>query len=462
MYARPTTPAALSWLSRIFAARFGCPLRLTVQRGTWVLNHPNHAGRILFPVLAVLHNSDASALPCIQLAVPGVPQDRVLTAPGLARVPAALCDRQGGNLAVHYDVPGLVFWALTRLEELHPAAPRDRHGRFPASASHAARHDYLERPVVDEWMVALHGMARDIWPGLPPLRTAPVPLRLSHDVDTPLRHGFVSLPVLLRRMAGDARRGQWGDVLRAPWHWLTWRRGIPARDPANSFDWLMDLSDAHGLTNAFYFITEPDWRGADPRYTFDHPVVRALLRHIHARGHEIGLHPSMDSFSRPDRIAAEARTLRRVCREEGITQDRWGGRMHYLQWRAWDTSAQWAAAGLSYDTTLGYADRPGFRAGTCFDYPGFDPVADRTLGIAIRPLVVMEQTIISTAYLALAPEAARARIGRLADRCRAVGGCFTLLWHNDVLATQANRDLYQYAVTHVMGTRNRTGAIEAK
>jgi len=35
----------------------------------------------------------------------------------------------------------------------------------------------------------------------------------------------------------------------------------------------------------------------------------------------------------------------------------------------------WADAGMDYDSTLSYADRPGFRCGTCSEYPAFDPVA---------------------------------------------------------------------------------------
>ncbi|WP_234909911.1 polysaccharide deacetylase family protein, partial [Vibrio anguillarum] len=117
------------------------------------------------------------------------------------------------------------------------------------------------------------------------------------------------------------------------------------------------------------------------------------MRRIHERGHEIGLHPSYGTFQQPELIKQEAERLKRICAEESIDQHVWGGRMHYLRWEQSTTMRAWAGAGMTYDSTLGYADRPGFRCGTCFEYPAFDPVAQEQLNLRIRPLVVMECTV---------------------------------------------------------------------
>jgi hypothetical protein len=75
--------------------------------------------------------------------------------------------------------------------------------------------------------------------------------------------------------------------------------------------------------------------------------------------------------------------------------------MHYLRWEQPTTLQAWADAGMDYDSTLGYADYPGFRCGTCFEYPAFDPSLQRKLSLRIRPLVAMECSIISNVYLGL-------------------------------------------------------------
>ena len=88
------------------------------------------------------------------------------------------------------------------------------------------------------------------------------------------------------------------------------------------------------------------------------------MRRVHDRGHQIGLHPSYDTCNHPNLIFNEAERLRQICSEESIEQTQWGGRMHYLRW-VWPITAYgWEKAAFDYDSTLCYADRPGFRCGT--------------------------------------------------------------------------------------------------
>ena len=117
--------------------------------------------------------------------------------------------------------------------------------------------------------------------------------------------------------------------------------------------------------------------------------------------------------------------------------------MHFLRWDAAVTLRAWDEAGLDYDSTLSYADAPGFRCGTCFEYPAFDPVANESLRLRIRPLVAMECTVIARRYLGLGDgEQAFARFKALKDACRAVRGRFTLLWHNSHLESARHKSLY--------------------
>lgn len=222
------------------------------------------------------------------------------------------------------------------------------------------------------------------------------------------------------------------------------RTSLHPADPANTFDWIMDVSERHGLTSAFYFICGRTALQLDADYEPEHPAIRALMRRIHQRGHEIGLHPSYNTYQTPSAIAAEAKRLRAVAESEGIRQTEWGGRMHFLRWEHPTTVRAWDAAGMDYDSTLSYADRPGFRCGTCFEYPAFDPVTQETLKLRIRPLVAMECTVMAPRYMGLGTgEAAFAKFKQLKDACRAVEGTYTLLWHNTQLENADERQLYE-------------------
>jgi len=118
--------------------------------------------------------------------------------------------------------------------------------------------------------------------------------------------------------------------------------------------------------------------------------------------------------------------------------------MHFLRWQQPTTLYGWEGAAMDYDSSLGYADRPGFRAGTCFDFPAFDIVADRALRLRIRPLIAMEVTVMRPKYMSLGDgERAFQKFKEMKDACRAVGGTFTLLWHNTQFRLLSERALYE-------------------
>jgi len=229
----------------------------------------------------------------------------------------------------------------------------------------------------------------------------------------------------------------------APYVKIATRAELIDRDPYNTFDWLMDLSEENNLKSAFYFICGRTNPARDADYEPEHPLIRGLMRRIHERGHEIGLHPSYDTFQNSELLKKEADRLKCICAEEGIEQTQWGGRMHYLRWEQPTTLRAWAEAGMNYDSTLGYADRPGFRCGTCHEYSAFDPVAQEPLSLRIRPLVVMEGSVIDKMYAGLGvTDAAAELINTLKERCAAVNGGFVLLWHNSCLQDKVLSAMY--------------------
>lgn len=98
---------------------------------------------------------------------------------------------------------------------------------------------------------------------------------------------------------------------------------------------------------------------------------------------------------------------------------------------------------IGYRSSLSYADRAGFRCGTCFEYTAFNPLTQKQLSLKIRPLIAMECTIIAETYMNLAySEKALSKFLKLKNNCRKVNGCFTLLWHNSHFTHKADFDMY--------------------
>lgn len=437
--------SALRWLETILLERFGYAFTLTQESNVLVLTLQGSEGSISFDRLQAAFHQSRSDFPCHQWQASAdgytAPINDMLPAPSETELPSPLIGINENGSVIHYDILGLTYWMLTRLEEVG-RTDLDDHLRFPAISSHAFKHDYLERPIVDEWLHILGQVLQRQWPELH-LKQHRFSMKVSHDVDIPSRYGFSNVKGLIRRVAGDLlKRRDFKSAALAPLIRANSRYSLHSADPANTFEWIMDQSELHGLTSAFYFICGRTDPKKDADYEPEHPAIRELIRRIHQRGHEIGLHPSYDTYRDTQSIVSEATRLRKIMTEENIQQQDLGGRMHYLRWEHPTTMLGWDQAGMTYDSTLSYADRPGFRCGTCYEYPAFD-LTKGALKLRIRPLIAMECAVMAERYLGLGVgEAAFEKLELLKQRCRDVQGCFTLLWHNTQLCNKVERNLY--------------------
>ncbi|HOV65529.1 MAG TPA: polysaccharide deacetylase family protein [Bacillota bacterium] len=345
------------------------------------------------------------------------------------------------KIRIGLDILGSAFFMLTRYEELvNPI--RDEHDRFPAEASLAFHAQFLERPVIDEYVEILWACIARLWPGLQ-RRGHEYKAFLTHDVDEPFGVKDQSIPRILKRVAGDVlvRRSP-RTAVRRLCSLVRPGEACERLDPNNTFDWLMDESEAMGLESAFYFMagTKSDY---DSGYDLRTGPLQRLLRRIHERGHEIGLHPGYGTYRDGELLITELSLLREAMAAAGVCQEVLGGRHHYLRWDPRQTWQHWDAAGLSYDSTLSFAQQPGFRSGTCREYPVFSLISRSPLRLRERPLILMDASLLSREYMALSQSAVIEKIAALSNACRRVRGTFTLLWHNDMLITRSQRLLFR-------------------
>jgi Family of unknown function (DUF7033) len=339
--------------------------------------------------------------------------------------------------ALEQDALGTAFFMLTRYEEL-ARADRDLYGRFPAAASAAWQEGCLGRPVVDERVDRLWDALQAAWPRLE-RRERTYEVVLTHDIDDPL--------ATLQHTPRDVVRQLGGDLVRRRDPRLAVSRvrsllGDRSHDPNNTFDLLMDVSERQGLRSGFYFLAHRDQVPRAGAYLFEHPWVRSLIGRIARRGHEVGIHPSFPTYRDAALTRQEVERLRRVAEAEGVHQDEWGGRQHYLRWANPDTWRNWEAAGLAYDTTLAYSEAAGFRTGTCHPYRAFDLRERRALDLREEPFQVMDVTLLSSMGLSL--DAARETTLAIAAQCRRHRGRLGILWHNNTLLRSA-REQQWYA-----------------
>jgi hypothetical protein len=203
----------------------------------------------------------------------------------------------------------------------------------------------------------------------------------------------------------------------------------------------MDTSERYDLQSSFYFLAGNTAGEIDGSYELSDPEISRLLKRIHDRGHEIGLHTSYGTHQSPELTRLEFEALKARCRALGFDQPTWGVRQHFLRLEIPQTWRNHAAAGLDHDSTLGFADLPGFRAGTCREYPLFDLFTERPMALRERPLVVMDTTLFSYLQLDLAEAASRTR--SVVEACRRQQGDAVLCFHNSRLPGANHRRFYE-------------------
>lgn len=344
------------------------------------------------------------------------------------------------------DIFGTSFFMLSRYEEAVKDA-RDQFDRFPAAASLAHQEGFLDRPIVNEYLEILWAAMNKLWPGLKRKKSAARTL-VSCDVDMPYSWGTKSIRRLVQQIGGDfIRRRNPLQGFRTALNFFYAKTGNYKLDPFyGKLEWIMDLNEKVGNKVAFYFITDCT-EALDGCYSIDEPIIRSLMHSVNVRGHEIGLHPSYNTYQDREKTCHQADKLRKVMQEIGINQDTLGSRQHFLRWSFPETAQNLEAAGMTYDSTLSFVDYAGFRCGVCYEYPFYDVVARRELKLRERPLIVMEKSIFDKHYMGHSYGADGLKIlENLKKSCYQFNGDFTILWHNNQFPGRQVMDIYKTVI----------------
>jgi hypothetical protein len=330
----------------------------------------------------------------------------------------------GPEVTLDGDHLDAAFRHLARVEEA-PGSATDAHGRFPASASCLAPGDAPVDALVSEVASALHdaGVApTPVWPG-----GARFFVVLTHDIDTPwrwTRSGLRGAASRLRHAAGELRLTdaavEASGLALAPVHRL---RGT---DPNWCFEHVARLESRRGFASTSYVLAahRDPHDGARPEaYAKRRP---RLVRELSNLGGEVGLHASYLSGDDGALLRAERHDLELL-----LGAPVRGMRFHYLRMRVHEVVGRLDRLGVDYDTSLGFADRPGPRAGFSFPFRPWDHAVGGPAGFLELPLVLMDATLAEERYLGLSTAAARREVDAVLDHLAATGGGAAILWHND-------------------------------
>lgn len=284
------------------------------------------------------------------------------------------------------------FWLSGWQERALP--DRDAHGRFPYAASLQARWALPERPWVDLYAheVGRWGITQR---SLSMAHTACVIPTFDLDQLHARTLGLLYRRLRVRGMV---------SVLRTLW-----------RDPVHeTLRRIHAALQAHNGSGTCFVKA-----GATSRYDTPYALPAALRRIAPL---SVALHPSYRAALDPALLQRERNHL---CNH--AEQQRLGVRSHYLRYDLAATPALHEEVGFAWDSTLGWAEKPGFRRATAHPFRVYDLQRDAPTPVLEVPLLVMDGSLF--VYQRLPLEDAFSSTQALLQACRDVGGMATLLWH---------------------------------
>lgn len=322
-----------------------------------------------------------------------------------------------GGKPGHGDLPfdpfANSFFLLTRYEEYLSYIP-DQHGRYPAALSWASRNNCLDRPMVWEWTKTLVPLIQRRYSNWQPAKRT-YQFLPSFDIDIPWAYRH-------RGLRGIARAGL--DLMTLKWeHWQARLAAFrdAAKDPFYTFDDLEKLHEEHGIkARVFWLLGDASREDINPSYQLE--VFQNLIQSVSAWS-EPGIHPSYYSWQDSAKVEMEKRRLEHI-----VGQQISNSRQHYLRLRLPDTYRALIAASILHDYSMGFAARPGYRAGTTEPFRWYDLEREQVSHLWVHPFAVMDVTL--KQYLGLSAKEAGEKLHTMQSYCRQEGLSFSTLWHN--------------------------------
>ena len=299
---------------------------------------------------------------------------------------------------------------------------------------------------------------------LPLVEIPPVPagyrfiVCLTHDIDHPrvryhkfdytmfgfLYRALISSVIQFCRARRSLRQvaANWKAALSLPLVFT----GI-VKDFWNQFDRYLELE--RDLASTFFVIPRKGDAGVDPQgrtnprraSRYGVADIADDVKKLLCAKREIAVH-GIDAW----RDCAKGRQEREQIEEiTGTTET--GVRMHWLYFDS-EAALTLEKAGFSYDSTVGYNETIGYRAGTTQVFK--NPNVNRFLEC---PLHIMDTALFYPSYMNLSKDGARAAILPLIENLTRFGGVLTINWHDRSLGPERLWDDAYITLLHDLRAR---------
>ncbi len=327
---------------------------------------------------------------------------------------------------LRFDPYAASFYMLTRYEEYLPHRT-DEHGRFLSHESLSAREGFLQQAVVDRWALSIRDVILKYYPNFA-FEHPTYEFEETVDIDAAYCYRNKGMGRTLMGIARDMVKKEYHAELFTRIRVLLGKE----QDPFDTFDYILSFKKKHRALRLIFFVLLGDYGVYDKPISYHNDEFQELLKHLGDYA-KLGVHPSYNSLTAPHLIDIESQRLADIL-HSNITRSRF----HFLRLQFPHSYRSLVRAGIKHDYSMGYADTPGYRAGTATPFPFYDLSHDEETQLMIHPFILMDTTL--QKYMGLKPADALDVIKKQIDEARAVRSTFSYIWHNQNLC-----ELYGWA-----------------
>lgn len=320
-----------------------------------------------------------------------------------------------GAFHFNFDVFAASFLLLSRYEE-EVISIRDSFGRFESKNSLLSKRNWLERPMVDEWRLALVRELKNRFPFFDYTPTSHK-VHLTVDVDSAFSYLHKGWYRTAGGFAKDLVKFQFGNLFRRSLVLLRLRK-----DDYTTYEYIEELQKTFGFELTYFFLLA-NFGTYDKNVPYSSKALQTLIQLL-SKKYRLGIHPGVASHSNLSILKEEVRRLQFIT-EKKVTH----ARMHYLKMNGAETYFNLLQCEIANDYTMGFADVIGFKSGTALPHYWYDFKQEKESTLLLHPFVAMDATL--NRYMHLSAEEAVQKLKELKNTCERLQVPFCLLWHNE-------------------------------
>lgn len=318
------------------------------------------------------------------------------------------------KIRINFDLFSSAFYLLSCWQEWM-INTKDKLGRFPAKESFLFKHNLLQIPVVNYYFAIL--------------KTAIEKYQKYNQKDKIISLGSNNISCLITHDIDKCKTGWKENSARAfiEGHpivaFKTIFNKIFNKDTWFNFEQILYFEEKYNIKSTYFFNPRKSRSRniGNADYELNSDEMIKILDKLSSNKHEIGIHGSLNSGFNKKNLSEDIRNfpLQPI-----------GNRFHFLAFNIPQSFDILELTNLKYDSSLGFAEKIGFRSGYCYPYRPYDINNNRPYTFWEFPLMIMDTTLANKKYMNTDFNIAYEFINNIINEVDLFNGTLVLLWHN--------------------------------